>query len=128
MLHGLYTCTPVSWPVFSAVVAGLLIQLGREVGMLKVQIVPHITDAPPSRVTDDDDLVEPLENMMGRSMFLTVRVVVSADLKVHRYCCCLQWVYDLVAWMHRVFLIWYRRPGWCLHLNRSHKVQAILGN
>ena len=87
MLHGLHTCIPVGVRAFRTFVAGLLIQLGREVGMLKVQIVPHITDAPPSRVTDDDDLVEPLENMMGRSMFLTVRVVVSVDLKVYQYAC-----------------------------------------
>ncbi len=48
-------------------------QLGREAGMLSVKVVPHLTDAPPSRVTDDDDFTEPLESMMDKSMFFTVR-------------------------------------------------------
>lgn len=45
---------------------------GREVGVLKVVIVPHLSDTPPSRVTDDDDLTEPLDLMQGRPVFFTV--------------------------------------------------------
>lgn len=45
---------------------------GREVGMLKVAIIPHLSDTAPAKPTDDDDLSEPLDRMVGRSLFITV--------------------------------------------------------
>lgn len=47
-------------------------QHGREKGMLKVSVLAHLRSTPPKRPTDDDDLPEPLEAMIGRAVYITV--------------------------------------------------------